>query len=82
MKEKYEERIEELENENEELETEKETAEGRIQALQREQANRPVASSEGSTAGAGDVTIEVTVLVAKEFKITNAFYHFCCSAFI
>ncbi|XP_048777853.1 FK506-binding protein 15-like isoform X2 [Ostrea edulis] len=67
MKEKYEERIEELENENEELETEKETAEGRIQALQREQANRPVASSEGSTAGAGDVTIEVK-------KIMNSVY--------
>jgi DNA repair exonuclease SbcCD ATPase subunit len=60
MKEKYEERIEELETENEELETEKETAGERIQALQRELASRPTASSEGSSnTAAGDITTEV-----------------------
>ncbi|XP_061184098.1 FK506-binding protein 15-like [Saccostrea echinata] len=67
MKEKYEERIEDLENEKEELETDKERAEERIQVLQRELANRPVTTPGSSATEGADVATEVK-------KIMNSVY--------
>lgn len=58
MKEKYEERIGELENEKEELESEKEAVQEKIQSLQKELANKGV-STEGSAAPSTDIALEV-----------------------
>lgn len=58
MKEKYEERIEELENEKEELESEKEAVQEKIQSLQKELANKGV-STQGSAASSTDTALEV-----------------------
>lgn len=58
MKEKYEERIGELENEKEELESEKEAVQEKIQSLQKELANKGV-STQGSAAPSTDTALEV-----------------------
>lgn len=58
MKEKYEERIGELENEKEELESEKEAVQEKIQSLQKELANKGV-STQGSAAPSTDIALEV-----------------------
>ncbi|XP_062586110.1 FK506-binding protein 15-like [Saccostrea cucullata] len=74
MKEKYEERIEDLETEKEELETDKEKAEERIQVLQRELANRPATAPGGSATEGADVATEVK-------KIMNSVYQSLRSKF-
>lgn len=58
MKEKYEERIGELENEKEELESEKEAVQEKILSLQKELANKGV-STQGSAAPSTDIALEV-----------------------
>lgn len=58
MKEKYEERIGELENEKEELESEKEAVQEKIQSLQKELSNKGV-STQGSAAPSMDIALEV-----------------------
>lgn len=66
MKEKYEERIGELENEKEELESEKEAVQEKIQSLQKELSNKGV-STQGSAAPSMDIALEVK-------KIMNSVY--------
>lgn len=66
MKEKYEERIGELENEKEELESEKEAVQEKIQSLQKEMSNKGV-STQGSAAPSMDIALEVK-------KIMNSVY--------
>lgn len=66
MKEKYEERIGELENEKEELESEKEAVQEKIRSLQKELANQGV-STQGSAAPSTDIALEVK-------KIMNSVY--------
>ena len=60
MKEKYEDRIGELENEKEELEAEKEEVEGRIEALQKELASKPSAGVSTQETGPSSTAAEVS----------------------
>lgn len=60
MKEKYEDRIGELENEKEELEAEKEEVEGRIEALKKELASKPAAGVSTQETGPSSTAAEVS----------------------
>ena len=60
MKEKYEDRNGELENEKEELEAEKEEVEGRIEALQKELASKPAAGVSTQETGPSSTAAEVS----------------------
>nr|XP_022325943.1 FK506-binding protein 15-like isoform X2 [Crassostrea virginica] len=74
MKEKYEDRIGELENEKEELEAEKEEMEGRIEALKKELASKPAAGVSTQETGPSSTAAEVK-------KIMNSVYQQLRSSF-